>query len=431
LTEEILNSLARISELQVSARTSSFSFKGKNVKISTVARELNVGAILEASVRRAGKTVRVTAQLNNAVTGFHLWSQTYDRDLRDVLRIQTEIANAVASALKVTLLGDVAAKVEVGGTRNPAAFDAYLRGASALSTYQNETKLKSALTAYTEAIRLDPEYALAYAERSLAYSAFETNYATAATVLDYFNYSRADANKAVALAPNLGDGHVALAKALWRSLDFTRASEEYEHALALAPGKARVLEAYGLFAVYVGRADAGIAAVRRAVALDPLNPRTRYRLGLALMGGDRYREAIAAFMDAKAMAPGDVWINAWLGFTYYYSGDLQHALTTCEGVKPEDDSNRLYCLALTYHKLGRPTDADAVLSKLRDSPGRESAVHYALLYKEWGDKARALDWLETALRDRDPNLVWVKIRFDSLRQEPRFQAVMRELKFPD
>jgi TolB-like protein len=131
LTEELLNSLARINELQVAARTSAFSFKGKDTDIGTIARKLNVGAVLEGSVRRSAHTVRITAQLINAVSGFHLWSETYDRDLGDVLKLQTEIANAVATALKVTLLGDTAAKVEIGGTHNPTAFDAYLRRGSA------------------------------------------------------------------------------------------------------------------------------------------------------------------------------------------------------------------------------------------------------------------------------------------------------------
>src|SRR6516164_6534277 len=127
LTEELLNSLSRIKELQVAARTSSFSFQGDHPDIATVSHKLNVGAVLEGSVRRAGNTVRITAQLINAVTGFHLWSQTYDRDLRDVLKLQTEIATAVADALKVTLLSDIAQKIELGGTQNPAAYDAYLR----------------------------------------------------------------------------------------------------------------------------------------------------------------------------------------------------------------------------------------------------------------------------------------------------------------
>ena len=131
LTEELLNSLSHINELQVAARTSSFSFQGAHPDIGTVAHKLNVASVLEGSVRRSGHTIRVTAQLNNGVTGFHLWSQTYDRDLGDVLKLQTEIATAVANSLKVTLLGDLGAKIELGGTRNPAALDAYLRASKA------------------------------------------------------------------------------------------------------------------------------------------------------------------------------------------------------------------------------------------------------------------------------------------------------------
>src|SRR5262249_30766383 len=155
---ELLNDLARINELQVAARTSAFSFKGKDTDIGTIARKLNVGAVLEGSVRRSGHKIRITAQLNNAVTGFHLWSQTYDRDLGDVLQLQTEIATAVAAALKVTLLGDAAAKINLGGTRNPAAFDAYLRASMAFQSRHEEKDIPAAIATYTEAIRLDPNF---------------------------------------------------------------------------------------------------------------------------------------------------------------------------------------------------------------------------------------------------------------------------------
>src|SRR6202034_2225863 len=143
-------------------------FKGKDVDLGTVAHKLNVGAVLEGSVRRSTHTIRITAQLINAVTGFHLWSKTYDRDIEDVLKLQTEIATSVASALQVTLLGDVAGRVELGGTGNPAAFDAYLRGARVDRSVRDAKDLPAAIAAYTQAIRLDPHYALAFAARSLA-----------------------------------------------------------------------------------------------------------------------------------------------------------------------------------------------------------------------------------------------------------------------
>jgi TolB-like protein len=155
LSEELLNDLSRITELQVAGRTSSFYFKGKDVDLSTIARKLNVGSVLEGSVRRSGHTVRVTAQLINAVTGFHLWSETYDRNLSDILQVQTEIAKAVTSALKVTLLGEVTEKIELGGTRNPNALDAFLRGRKAYSG-SGAKEMQDAIAEFSEAIRLDP-----------------------------------------------------------------------------------------------------------------------------------------------------------------------------------------------------------------------------------------------------------------------------------
>src|SRR3984893_8329135 len=168
LTEELLNSLAEIEGLQVAARTSSFSFK-EHPDIATVAHKLNVGAVLEGSVRRSAHTVRVTAQLINAVTGFHLWSKTYDRDLGDVLKLQTEIATAVASSLKITLLGDVGAKIELGGTHKPAAFDAYLRGLKLARIAKATTPMecREPIAAFSAALALDANYALAYANRAL------------------------------------------------------------------------------------------------------------------------------------------------------------------------------------------------------------------------------------------------------------------------
>ena len=430
LTEELLNSLADIDGLQVAARTSSFSFK-EHPDIATVAHKLNVGAVLEGSVRRSANTIRITAQLINAVTGFHLWSKTYDRDLGDVLKLQTEIATAVASALKVTLLGDVAAKVELGGTRNPAAFDAYLRGAKAFSSIRDPKDLPAAIAAYTEAIRLDPHYALAFAGRSRALSSVAAEAETAAAVREGYDKAQADARQALALAPDLAQAHLALAAVFdTGDLDFVRASEEYERAAALAPGNASVLRDYGRFAVWMGRADFGIATARRAVVVDPLNVISHSHLGQALFLARRYDEAIAAYQDYQALDPSDPAAYSGSGLAHYVLGDFQGARTSCE-TKPDFWESQL-CLAVTYDKLARRPDAEAVLAKLRAVYGDASAYQYATIYAQWGNRAKALEWLETALRLRDPGLVQLTTDplLDPLRKEPRFQAIERELKFP-
>jgi len=432
ISEELLNDLSRINELQVAARTSSFSFKGKDTDIGTIARKLNVGAVLEGSVRRSTHTVRITAQLNNAMTGFHMWSQTYDRELGDVLRLQTEIASAVASALKVTLLRDVATEMKVGGTRNPAAHDAYLRSASAYWQVVSASDNESVRAGYQEAMRLDPNFALAYAEWSIALSAYAGLFARGPAVGDLYRQARAPALKAVALAPELAEGHLALAVVYERSLDFTRASDEFQQAMTLAPGNTRVLRDYGGFAVQMGHTDAGIAAVRRAAALDPLSVESYGWLSGALRSARRYDEALAAYQDGLSLQPKDPKWPANGQLIYYALGDFEMMRAVCEGVG-EAVKDFQDCLALAYRKLGRRADAETALARFKALEGNAGAYGYATIYAQWGNTREALKWLETALQLRDPQLIDLKTEplLEPLRKEPRFRAIERELGFPD
>ena len=428
LTEELLNSLAAIEGLQVAARTSSFSFR-EHPDIVTVAHKLNVASVLEGSVRRSGNTIRVTAQLINAVTGFHLWSKTYDRDLGDVLKLQTEIATAVAEALKVALLSDVAAKIELGGTHNPAAFDAYLRGRK--NSEREEIKsLQDAIVAFTEAIRLDPNYALAFAGRSIAYSEYAADFATGEAVRESFDKALRDAHQALALAPELADGHQALASYLELTLDFAQAGEAYEQARSLAPGNAQVLRGSGMLAVYLGHSEPGLGALRRAVVLDPLNPQSHSALSHGLYFSRQYREAVATATEVISLDSDYQSAPGHRGLAYYALGELERARASCEA-KPAFWTSQ-WCLAVTYDKLGRHAEAEAMLAKMKATIGDAAAYQYATIYAQWGNTDKALEWLNTAMRLRDSGLEYLKTDplMDPLRQDPRFQAVERALNFP-
>jgi TolB-like protein/tetratricopeptide (TPR) repeat protein len=432
LTEELLNSLAEINGLQVAARTSAFSFQGKGTDLGTIARQLNVGAILEGSVRRSGHTVRITAQLINAVTGFHLWSKTYDRDLGDVLQLQTEIATAVADALKVALLGDVSSKIELGGTRNPAAFDAYLRGLKLARTVTTTEECRAANDAFTEAIRLDANYALAYARRSWIVWVCATHYSG-----DWIQGGidvgvRADAQRAIALAPALAEGYVALSSLESGLLHFAAADAACARALAVAPNNDQALYACSRLAGWLGHVGESISAARHGVALDPLNPLSHRALGDTLRAAHRYQEAIAAYQDSIAMDPEhSAEAYARRGLSYLLAGDLEQAQPACEA--KSDYYESWVCQAVIYHRFGRQDAAAAAVERLVRLGGDAAAYQYAEIHAQWGERPVALEWLEKARRLGDPGLIYLKIDalMDPLRNEPRFQAVMRELKFPD
>jgi tetratricopeptide (TPR) repeat protein len=350
-----------------------------------------------------------------------------------VLRLQTEIATAVANALKVTLLSDVSAKIELGGTTNPAAFDAYLRASKLMNAPHGTQDMQSAIEAYSEAIRVDPKYALALAGRSLARSRFATTYAPESLVQKTLDDALTDVRQAAALAPDLVDTHLAAARLYAvRSRDYGRANEEYERAVTVAPGSARALGTSGRYAVLMGRSETGIAAVQRAVVLDPLNPSSHVTLGDALYFAHRYERAVAAYRDALVLDSDYSGTHGMIGLTYYGLGGLQSARSSCEGKSDQHWSIQV-CLAVTFHRLGQQADAEAALARLRAASGHTAAYQYAEIYAQWDDIATALKWLDTALRVHDSGLTWLKVDplVDPLRKEPRFQAIERQLKFPD
>jgi TolB-like protein/Tfp pilus assembly protein PilF len=431
LSEELLNSLAAIPDLQVAARTSSFSFKGKNADVADIAHELNVGAVLEGSVRKDGNEVRITAQLINALTGFHLWSHTYDRDLKNVLALQTEIATAVTQALQATLMAGAAPSVDIGGTQSPAALDAYLRGKNLERQYYDKPHAQERVAAFVEAIRLDPQFAKAYVGASDAQNGYANNFAAGGDeVRSWMKQARANAEKAVALAPELGEAHAALAAAVERgALDFARAQAEYERALQLSPSDVNVLLQSGIFFVGQGHTEAGIAGIRKAIALDQLNPAGYTRLAVAMQYAHRYGESIEASDRALGFNPNSAYKHL-RGLAQLLSGDLDAARQSCTPTPPSWMSH--LCLSILDDKLQQRHEAEAELAEMKSQLGDSASYQYAEIYAQWGDLPQALNWLETAYHLPDPGIGTMEVDefVNPLRKEPRFQAIERALKFP-
>jgi len=438
ISEELINALSHIEALQVTSRTSSFSFRGQNVDLGTIARKLNVAAILEGSIRRSGNTVRITAQLINARSGFHMWSQDYDRGLRNILQLQTEIATTVALQLQAKLLGDETNRIELGGTHNPEAYDAYLRAlkdGSLASLSGSEAELRVAVADFDRAISLDPTFALAYVGRAYALHNLVARLSVPSQRAGLREQALRAAERAVAISPNLGETHAALA--FMRTVvmfDYWGAGPEFERALALAPGNARVQTDFAWYAADLGHFEQALNAARRAAQLDPQNYYPHVVLGSVLKYARHYQEAMSAYQDAIRIKPAvAVNVNSAVADTLIASGAVEKARTMCESAAvPMQESDRHYCLALSYRALAQSVDAEHELGEFQSLNGHAAAYEYAALYAQWRDTPAALKWLVKAERLRDPHMWILKVdwRLDPIRSEPEFKAIVARMNFP-
>jgi tetratricopeptide (TPR) repeat protein len=306
-----------------------------------------------------------------------------------------------------------------------------LRGVKASRLTNDAKDGQTAIDAYSEAIRLDPNYALAFAARSRAYTDYAGTFATGAAIRESFDKAHADAREAIRLAPELAEGHLALGYFFEEgTLDFTQALDAYQRALALAPGNAMVLRQSSALLVSVGQFEDGISAARRAVVLDPLDRSSHNYLAGALYSARRYQEAISVFTESISIDPAFEATYGHRGVAYFRLGDLENARISCE-TKPDDWISQ-QCLALVYEKLGRRADAEAVVAKMKTAYGDAAAYQYATIHAQWGDRVQALQWLDTAMRLRDAGLEVLKTDplMDPLRKERHFQAIERQIRFP-
>ena len=435
VSEELINALSHVAALQVCARTSSFAFKGKDADIGTIARKLNVAVVLEGSIRRSGNMVRITAELVNAMSGFDIWSQHYDRDLSNILALQTEIAMAVAQEMQVKLLGDETTRMEVGGTRNPAAYDAYLRGTQSAVQWQDIAATRQALAAFDQAIALDPGFAAAHAQRAraLRYMTFFTT--DPAVVSKLYSQARQAAERAITLAPDYADAHMVLG---WHILvngflDLGGAAREIDRAMALAPGSAAVLDGYAGFQGILGHHDAALPAMRRAIRLDPQNSRYREHLLANLSWARRFEDVLVAAQDVRALHADSRYASLYSAISNLALGHPELARQACEApATPLEQDDRHFCLALADHALGQKEQATRELAELQALQGDLGATSYAAVYAQWGDSPAALRWLATAERTFRAGLLNLKVDWmlDPIRSEPQFAALERRLNFP-
>jgi len=429
LSEVLIDSLTQIDEIQVAGRISAFSFRGSHATAEQIGRALNVGAVLAGSVRRAGNRVVVTAQLTSTLTGFNLWSRTFDRDQADIVIVQTEIVQEVAQSLRVALKGDETARWMLGSTSNSAAYDAYLRGTKLRRGARVEADFRAALAEFDRAVALDPGFALAHAKRAIILVAL----ASAGThsspeQQQLVQQALAAADRAVALAPMSGPVHSARGGVLtYGVLDQAGGLAEQIKARRLMPGNAGIEANDSAAELALGHVDLALEAARRSTQIDPLNPDSWGQLARALFEAHRYDEALATLDHEHEATGGLPQRQAVLrALVLLMQGHSQAARAICAAGSAWQENQ---VLAIADHALGQQAAAEADLARIRASLGDGGAINYAEIHAQWGDKAEALHWMGEAVRLHDPGLIDVVLDplLDPIRGDARFKEIVAGL----
>jgi serine/threonine protein kinase len=424
LSEELIDYLAHIPDLKVIARTSSFLFKGKNEDVRTIGQELGVANLLEGSVRTSGKSVRVTAQLIKVSDGSHLWSETYDRDVGDIFKVQDSIAAAVVSALQTNM----AKYTSSSQYANTDAYNAFLRG-EYLRKKTTKQDSAHALAAYKEAIQLDPMYATAwvgiantYNDRGLwGWMPQKSAYIEARDAID----------RALSIDPNLAIAHRTISDLEWNYLfDFAAARIEMSRTRELDPVEAAHDNLFGWDALISGQFDEGIRFFREEIKHDPLSSGSLSDLMFALQGVERLAEAESAGRSLLDLNPTFSGAHCNLGQVLLDEKKFPEALAI---MSEEADADTRWCTTDALWVLGRHSEADALLSVAKAKYADTHAMNFAESYARRNDKEQAFKWLDRAYDNRDPGITLIRVdpMLRNLREDPRFAALLRKLKLPE
>jgi TolB-like protein/Flp pilus assembly protein TadD len=427
ISEELLNLLAKVPQLQVAARTSSFSFKGKPIEIPEIARQLHVANVLQGSVRKSGDQLRITAQLIRAAEGYHLWSETYDRKLDDIFKIQDEVAGKVVKELKVTLLG---AKPTVRET-DPKAYALYLQ-ARQLGYQSTAEAFEKSDALYHQVLEIDPRYAPAWV--GLAGN-FVSKLGSGGVVSNQEGGvapARELAEKALAIDPDYAPAHSTLGYIANLENDDAGAAKHLERALTLDPTNPDVLRVASHFLSNLGRLEEALALDQAIVRRDPVNTSVLFNLGNGQRFSGRYDEAIASLRTALSLGPGEGGVHYLLGLTLLLKGDAAGALAETE--QEPNEISRMIGLPMAYHALGRKADSDGALYALIAKYEKDTSYNIAYVYAFRGEADQAFAWLDKALEYHDPGLAEIVVEnlFDKIHSDPRWLPFLRKIgKAPD
>jgi TolB-like protein/DNA-binding winged helix-turn-helix (wHTH) protein/Tfp pilus assembly protein PilF len=436
MTDALIGDLAKLGQLRVISRTSSMHYKGTKQSLPQIAAELKVDAVVEGTVQRSGDRVRVRAQLIHAATDKHLWVETYERDVRDVLDLQSEIAQAIAREVQIKTTPAEQARLIPRRPVNPKAFDDYLQGRYLYWNRRTEENLRKAIEHYQNAIREDPNYAQAYAGLADCHNALGSVQFGAWPPLEARRRAEEATAKALEIDPALAEAHTAMGYIKHFNWDWDAAEREFKLAIELNPNYAHAHSFYAGYLMSRGRAEESLAASNRARELDPFSLSISVHRGFLLGNARRYDEASEQLRRVIAMDPNHYQAYWFLGHIYAFNGQLDEAIATSE--KAVSLSGRapsaLGMLGLVYGLAKRRGEATKVLNELLELNESRYVTPAALayVYVGLGDKDQAFVWLEKAYQERSNYIAWLKVNpiVDSLRSDPRFNDLLRRVGLP-
>jgi TolB-like protein/Tfp pilus assembly protein PilF len=427
MTDALIAELGQIGSLRVISRTSVMQYKGVKRPLPQIARELNVDAVVEGSVLRSVDKVRITAQLIGAVPERHLWARSYERDLREVLSLQSEVARAIADEVKAKVTPEVRARLASARPVDPEAHELYLKGNW---SFQQEDYYK-AREYFEQAVKRDPSFARGYLGLALSYNSLGG--AVRLPSVEAYAKGKAAARKALELDEGLAEAHAALGDALdegdW---DWAGSDREYQRALELSPNSAGVHDAYSFYLLLMGRAGEAIAHEMRAMEINPLDTNLYWKLGQRYYWSRQYDQTLQQCQRFLELNPGGrLWTTP--GFAYREKGMYKEAIAAFLSAPQPFSALILGHLGNAYARAGQKAEAQKLLQKLIElSKQGLGTWEVALVYAGLGDKDRAFEWLEKAYQVHDKGLIYLKVDppLDPLRSDPRFQDLLRRMNFP-
>ncbi|MGB0036711.1 MAG: tetratricopeptide repeat protein [Candidatus Acidiferrales bacterium] len=433
MTDELTTSLARIRSLRVISRTSMMQYRKTHKPVPEIARELNVDAVVEGSVVRSGNKVRITTQLIDARRDVHLWAQSYEREIGDLLDVEDSISLDIASQVKANLSPEEHELFAAHHPVKPAAYEAYLRGRNELSK-QSQDAINKSIPYFQQAIEADPLYAAAYAGLADSYS-MQGNYMVAPPK-EVFPRAKAAATRALELDPTSAEAHAALGLEKHHfEWDWAAAEAEYKRAIELNPGYALAYLRYSEYLSNAGRHDEALRAITHAEELDPLSLVIEGNVGRVLFNARRYDEAIAQFKKTLDRDPNRLYVRIHLAMSYEQLRKYPESLAEFENVTQMSGGHAGVGAAHAFATAGQPARARAILKDVenRSAEGDPEWFFIAGVYAALGEKDHAFAWLEEAYRHRDFFLTYLTTQpyMDPLRSDPRYAELVHRLRIPE